>query len=302
MKLSRMTLVVIALIAAFIGLQMAGAWAGRQRAASKGSTNEPAATRANAEKAAQADDADLPVKEEINQTFELPPGARVDLSRINGSLEIETAEGSTAEIHLVRSAQNQNTLANRQTVIIQKKAGLFIGSRDSTDSLWELMQDHAELRTRAKLKLPRKIRLSIYNSNGRISIGELDDKVVVIQVNGEVSIAQAVGTLEISQVNGSVTAAVRDADKRGLQLRRISGPVEIRFLTPLNADLEVRGLTGSFSDQGLNAAITDRRDDFSFNAKIGGGGVPIEISRVDSNVTFINATKEAGRPPVAAAR
>ena len=305
MKFSRMTIVVLVLIGAFIGLQIAGSFASRNRAASTVSSEShtAASTSENAEKPAQADgDADLPIKEEINQTFELSPGARVDISRINGSLEIETAEGNTAEIHIVRSARNQNTLAHRRTVIERKSDRLFIGSRDGNNSLWDLVQGNDDLRSRVKLKLPRKIRLGIYHIIGRVKVGEVDDLVAVVSVNGEVTIAQAVGTMDLSQINGRVTAAVREADKRGIHLRRISGPVEIRFLTPLNADVEVIGLNGSFNDKGLNATVTERRGNSSFNAKIGSGGIPVEISRVNGNVTFIKAAKEAGHPPVAAAR
>ncbi|MFN7944193.1 MAG: hypothetical protein U0Z53_02355 [Blastocatellia bacterium] len=305
MKFSRMTIVVMALIGAFIGLQIAGSFASRNRAASAvSSDHHPAAsTNENAEKPAQNnDDTDLPIKEEINQTFELSPGARVDISRINGSLEIETTEGNAAEIHIVRSARNQNTLAHRRTVIERKADRLFIGSREGNNSLWDLVQGNDDLRSRAKLKLPRKIRLGIYHTSGRVKVGEVDDLVAVSSVNGEVTIAQAVGTMDLFQINGKVTAAVREADKRGIHLRRISGPVEIRFLTPLNADVEVIGLNGSFNDKGLNATVTERRGNSSFSAKIGSGGIPVEISRVNGNVTFIKATKEAGHPPVAAAR
>ena len=46
-----------------------------------------------------ADDA---VRDEIRQSYELAPGARVEVAGINGAVKIETADTKTAEIYIER--------------------------------------------------------------------------------------------------------------------------------------------------------------------------------------------------------
>ena len=48
------------------------------------------------------EDRDYTEREEINQTYELAPGASVQLSVISGSVDVETTTGNTAEVHIVR--------------------------------------------------------------------------------------------------------------------------------------------------------------------------------------------------------
>ena len=44
------------------------------------------------------------VREEIRQTYELAPGARVEVGGINGSVTIETSDTKTAEVYIERTA------------------------------------------------------------------------------------------------------------------------------------------------------------------------------------------------------
>jgi len=56
------------------------------------------------------DDRDMPEREDINQTYELNPGARVELSVIAGSVDVETTNGNTAEVHITRLGQTRTDL------------------------------------------------------------------------------------------------------------------------------------------------------------------------------------------------
>ena len=53
---------------------------------------------------------DLSERDEINQTIELASGARVEVSGINGTVDIETGNTGVAEVHIVRSANNRADL------------------------------------------------------------------------------------------------------------------------------------------------------------------------------------------------
>ncbi len=49
-------------------------------------------------------------RDEIRQTFRLAPDSRVEVSSIQGSVEIETANIEVAEINIVRSAHSRKDL------------------------------------------------------------------------------------------------------------------------------------------------------------------------------------------------
>ena len=45
-------------------------------------------------------------QEEIRQSFQLAPGARVEIKSINGSVDVEAVDSDTAEVHVVRTARD----------------------------------------------------------------------------------------------------------------------------------------------------------------------------------------------------
>ena len=57
------------------------------------------------------------VREEIRQSYELSPGARVELTGLNGAVKIETSDSKTAEVYIERTASTQESLDRRKVTI-----------------------------------------------------------------------------------------------------------------------------------------------------------------------------------------
>src|SRR5262245_6734354 len=71
--------------------------------------------------------AELPLRqnEEINETYELAPGAHVEISVISGPVEIETTNSSRAEVRILRSGPKRET-ADCYTVAISHSPSRLI--------------------------------------------------------------------------------------------------------------------------------------------------------------------------------
>src|ERR1041384_142900 len=57
------------------------------------------------------------VRQEIRRSFELAPGARVDLSGLNGAVNIETSDTNKAEVFIERTAASQEALDRRKVIV-----------------------------------------------------------------------------------------------------------------------------------------------------------------------------------------
>ena len=55
------------------------------------------------------------VREEIRQTYELSPGARVELIGLNGPVKIETSDTKTAEVYIERTASTSGSTRSPQS-------------------------------------------------------------------------------------------------------------------------------------------------------------------------------------------
>ncbi len=285
MKPAKFTALIIVMTITLAALQLTGC-VHRMRATAKDGHNQ---------KEQKDDSIDLAVKENIDQTYQLAPGAQVEVSGINGSVDITTSETTAAEVHIVRSARTQEALNERKTIIEQAADKLVIRTDQSRKTgVWDLLKGGGEnLRTRVTLRLPRKVKLEVSGVNGHVNAGEIDEAVDISGVNGRVTIAPAAGATAISGINGSIEVTIKDLGKKGIELNGINGPIELRFLNDLNADLDVSGLNGSFNDKGVNVVMPEKTNRHNFTGRIGTGGVPISISGVNRSVTFAKIAPSA---------
>ena len=225
---------------------------------------------------------DLPEVDEMNQTLELASGARVEVSGINGTVEIETSNTSAAEVHIVRSANNRADLEFHKIVIEQASNRLVVRGEKEND---RTRNGHGhEVRQRVTLKIPRQVDLSTSGVNGRVMVGAIDGPVRLSGINGKVDVAQARGYSDISGVNGRVSITVSGLGERGIHVSGINGGVDLRFAEDLNADLDVSAVNGPVNTDVSNVTIQGKLDRSNFRAKIGSGGSPISISGVNGRV------------------
>src|SRR4026209_867863 len=65
-------------------------------------------------------------REEIRKSYELSPGARVEVSGINGSVKSETSDSKTADVYIERTGGSHEALNPRKILIDSSPTGLTI--------------------------------------------------------------------------------------------------------------------------------------------------------------------------------
>ncbi len=241
---------------------------------------------------AQRDDddsrSDLPEREEIRQSYELSSGATVIVEGINGTVDIETTNGQTAEVHIVRSAATKDDLNYHKILIEHSGSRLVV--RGENDRERDRASRGRKVRHRVTMKIPRRVDLTTSGVNGRVNIGEVDGPVKVSGINGRVNVGQAIGYMEISGINGAVTVTIAQLSQRGIEVSGINGRVELRFTEDINADLEVTGINGSVQADMPNVTIFGKISRDNFRARIGSGGTPIQMSGINGGVRIARAS------------
>ena len=229
------------------------------------------------------DESEFTEKDEVRQSYQLTPGATVKVSGINGAVEVETASGSTAEVHIVRSARSRADLEHRKIIIEHTGANLVVRGENDSEKRYG-RGENPQVRQRVTLRLPRRIDFTASGVNGKTTVGEVDGPVKISGINGKVEVAQAVGYSELSGINGSVIVTISQLGERGLRVSGINGAVELRFTDALNADLKVTGINGSVNADMPNVSVLGTVSRSNFNARIGAGGAPINVSGVNGSV------------------
>jgi len=238
-----------------------------------------------------SDDSDFSERDEFRQTYELSAGARVELRGINGSAEIETWNGSTAEVHIVRLARNREDLEYQKISVQASGSSLIVQGEKDRDRNWR--GRNREVRQRVKLRIPREVDFQVSGINGRVRAGEIDGTLHASGINGSVEVAQAIGYADISGVNGRVTVTIAKLGERGINVNGINGGVEIKFADDLNAELEVTGCNGRVYADVPNVTMMGKVTRDNFRARIGAGGTRISVHGVNGRVR-LSRTGSAG--------
>jgi hypothetical protein len=229
------------------------------------------------------DESEFTEKDEVRQSYQLTPGALVRVAGINGGVDVETTSGSTAEVYIVRSARSRADLEHRKVIIEHTGSSLVVRGENDSERRYA-RGEQPQVRQRVSLRLPRQIDFTASGINGRTTVGEVDGPVKLSGINGKVEVAQAVGYSELSGINGTVIVTIAQLSERGIRVSGINGAVELRFSDALNADLRVTGINGSVNADMPNVSVLGTVSRNNFNARIGAGGAPINVSGVNGRV------------------
>jgi len=273
-----------------------------------------AAPRAVTTEAAQRD---LNERDEFNQTYQLAPGARVEVSSISGSVKIINSETGTAEVQIIRTARTRADLEYHKIEVLQTGNGLVVRGIQEPD---ERQNRNIQVKQQVILKLPRRIDLFVNSISGSVRVGDVDGPVEANSISGSANIGNVAGKLRLNSVSGSVEVGNVGADARvnsvsgnvglgqvndsldvssvsgglkatlaslspkGIHIRSVSGSVEIAFKSDVNADFNAEHISGQVYLDVPNVSRESEEKSSTVRARIGAGGTPITISSVSGNI------------------
>lgn len=260
---------------------------------------------------------DFPERDEINQTYQLAPGTRVEVSSIRGPVEIVNADTATAEVRIIRTARTRADLEYHKIEVEQAGNSLVVRGVQESE---QRRRQNIQVNHQVILKLPRHIDLSVNSVSGPLNVGDVDGQMHVssisgaadlgniggklqvssvsgslevgnvgaearvTSISGNLRLGQVNGSLDVSSVSGAVKATLVSLNPQGIHIKSVSGSVEIRFKSEVNADFTAEHFSGQVYLDVPNVMRNSEAKSSSVRARIGAGGTPIMISSVSGNI------------------
>ena len=209
-------------------------------------------------------------RDEINRSFTLPAKAHVEVSAINGSVDIKTIDGDTAIVEIERTARSRAELDCNKVVLRQVLGKLLIKSEMVCANMV------LQVRHRVLLSVPRSVNLSVHGISGPLNIGEIEGALRISGNSGDINLAQSGSGSIISGNSGTTTIKIRQLDPGGLELSGNSGAIKLHIADELNIDVKVRRLSGTVSSELPNVKFNKTGAD-DYYARIGSGGPTINV-------------------------
>ena len=221
---------------------------------------------------------DYPVRGEIRQTHQLAPNANIEVTGIEGSVDVETTNGGTAEIHFVRQARTQTDYDCETIVVQHSPTSLVVQHQTKLEKRCQIIKAHEQM----KLVVPRSANLNFHNIEGGVSVDTTDGFLRLNNIEGSVRVGQA-QVAEIKSVEGDLALNVEQIRSQGIGIHNIEGAVELGVTKNLNADLRVVDTSGHIQIDipNIQTSGSGRRD---YRLRLGSGGANISISRIEGGV------------------
>ena len=228
--------------------------------------------------------------DETRKTFDLKPGARIEIQGINGFVDIQTAETKTAEVFVRRTGDNPSSLRRRELIIEETSDGILVRSKRNHGGLWDHLFG-SDPKEEVTIKAPRAIALSIRGVNGRVASGDIEGTLEMKGINGRVEVGMVNDWAQLGGINGPISVGLRRLDERGARISGVNGSIELKLGSGLNADLTAKGMNGNVRSE--TSDVTVNKDDHwtRYSARIGNGGSLIELNGINGNVRL---TRPAG--------
>jgi hypothetical protein len=260
---------------------------------------------------------DCKERDEFKQTYQLPHGARVEISNIRGSVKITNTDSATAEVEVIRTARTRADLEYHKIEVAQTGNTLVVRGVQEPE---ERGRRNIQVNHQILLKLPRSIDLSVTSVSGSVQSGDVDGQVRVssvsgsanfgnigskLQVNsvsgsvevgnvgadarvnsvsGNVGLGHVNGSLDVSSVSGGVTATLLNLSPQGIKINSVSGSIEIGFKSEVNADFSAEHVSGQVYLDVPNVMRESEEKSSNVRARIGAGGTPITITSVSGSI------------------
>jgi len=230
-------------------------------------------------------------REEKRETYELAPGARVEILSINGSINIETSDNKTAEVYIERTASSPESLSRRRVTVESNANLLKIYGEKTSTGFWAALfgRNPSE---RVTLKLPRQISVSAKGVNGSFVADEVDGLLEVHGVNGRVQIATASGAADLKGINGNVVLSLKQLNLDAVGISGINGNIELRLADGVNGYLEAKGINGNVVSDSSGVTIEKGRKG-RYWVQIGSGGNSISAKGINGNIRLTRSPSTA---------
>ena len=225
-----------------------------------------------------------------SKSYPISAGGTVDLSSVNGRIQVVAGSKPTVEIKAVKTAKAATKeaaakllkqLELREDVTADKVKIRIEKPRTNGPSLhsWG-----ASVEVAYSVEVPAHVKVILATVNGGIDVTDVRGAAKLETVNGTINATGLSGDISASTVNGKVDLSIA-ALTAGVEVGTTNGGVTVRLPADAKALLSGRTVNGGIDVDGLQVDEVERSRR-RLEAKLNGGGVRIEAETTNGGITF----------------
>lgn len=234
------------------------------------------------------------LKETIEKTFDVRPGATVQLTNVNGRVTVKAWDQPRVRIVAVKEVkadrdQLREAMKELRVDIQPRDGGLVIKTRHpetdvSTIFDW-LLGDRVHSEVTYDVTVPRNMNVDVENTNGGIYVSDVTGRHELDTTNGRISVERCAGSLDATTTNGGIQAELTRVSKgTPMRFETTNGRIVVTVPPDFAADIDAATTNGAIRTD--LPVTTQRAGDNSLRGKINGGGTPIRMRTTNGGIAL----------------
>jgi hypothetical protein len=212
--------------------------------------------------------------------FSLPPGGRVTVENVHGSIWVEGWDRAEVEASVVmRSPRPTDRLDDVQVAVEARSGSLAFHTLYPGDLDGPVIVDY-------HLRVPRQVRLEQLSTlEGGIIVRAVEGAVQARSLHGDIEEVDVAGSVVAHALTGNIWVSLRalPAPQSPIKLETVNGNLDLLLPAQANADLELYTVAGRILGT-YTWQASSVPGDSTRRARLGQGGVRVELRTVRGNI------------------
>jgi hypothetical protein len=226
---------------------------------------------------------------EWRKSYELQDGGRIEISNVNGKIEVSPGPGKAVEIYAKKIGKGANQDAAKQALerveIADSSGGGVIKVETKVSRGGGGMFNHSSAQVEYVVRVPADAQVDLSTINGGVQVTGLTGRIKAEATNGGIVGRDIAGEIEAVTVNGGVEVQLAAVPSGGVKLECTNGGIELSLPSDAKATLSARVANGGIDTSGLNvqARESSRR---RLDADLNGGGPRIALEGTNGGISI----------------
>ena len=233
--------------------------------------------------------ADLKAKEssEWRKTYQLPRGGRVEISNVNGKIDVAPSSDNTVEVVATKIARGATAEAAKATLerveILDQSTPELIKIETKVPRMDGLF--HGSAQVQYVVRVPAAAEVKFTTVNGGIELAGLNGRINAEATNGGIRARNVGGPIDATTTNGGVEVELTEVMEPGVKLECTNGGIRLRLPSDAKANLSASITNGGIEVlQGVALEHTTPSSRRRLEARLNGGGPTIRLSGTNGGI------------------
>jgi hypothetical protein len=225
---------------------------------------------------------------EWRKTYDVQPGARIEISNVNGKIDVEPSTGSTVQVVAQKSARAASVEAAKEALgridIVENASPDHVRIETRIQGQSGGLFNRASQEVHYVVKVPAALEVRFTTVNGGIELTGLKGRINAETTNGGIKARDVAGAIDASTTNGGIEVELSQVAESGVKLGCTNGGIELTLPADARATISARITNGGINTEGLKIETIGESTRRRLDGRINGGGPKIDLEGTNGGI------------------